>query len=126
MGIEFGEGVRWRRRPIRGALGKLTVLWEEGVFLGVKGRTGEFIVGDSKGIWKTRTLQRTPAGSRWEQKNAELVRGVPWNLSEEDEKADGDKMEVININPEEAEAADQRNKKEQFGDIPVPRRVRIG
>ena len=73
MGIEFGEGVLWRRKPVGGAMAKLTVLWEEGVFLGVKGRTGEFIVGDSKGVWKTRTIQRTPTTSRWAQSNAELV-----------------------------------------------------
>ena len=83
----------------------MTVLWDEGVFLGVKARTGEFVVGDAKGIWKTRTIQRTPTGSRWDQKNAELIIGVPWNTGENDEKADGDKLEVIKLNPEEAEAA---------------------
>ena len=126
MGIEFGEGVLWRRKPVGGALGKLTVLWGEGVFLGVKGRTGEFVIGDAKGIWKTRTIQRTPAGSRWDPKNAELIRGVPWNTSEQDEKADGDKLEVIKITPDEAEAANPADKKEHFGNIPVPRRVKIG
>ena len=60
-----------------------------------------------------------------EQENAELVQGVPWNLSEEDEKADGDKLEVIKLDPEDAEAAEQGYKREQFGDIPVPRRVKI-
>ena len=30
MGIEFGEGVLWRRKPVGGALGKLSVLWKEG------------------------------------------------------------------------------------------------
>ena len=51
-GIEFGEGVLWRRKPVGGALGKLTSMWGEGVFLGVKGKTGEFIVGDSEGVWR--------------------------------------------------------------------------
>ena len=41
-----------------------------------------------------------------------MVRGVPWNMSEEDEKANGDKLEVMKINPEEAEAAERRNKRE--------------
>jgi hypothetical protein len=44
-GVEFGEGILWRRRPIAGALGKLTCLWEDGILLGVKANTGEFIVG---------------------------------------------------------------------------------
>ena len=73
MGAEFGEGILWRRRPVGGAMAKMTVLWEECVFLGVKGRTGEFIVGDSKGVWKTRTIQRTPMTTRWAPSNAELV-----------------------------------------------------
>ena len=126
MGIEFGEGVLWKRKPVGGALGKLSVMWKEGVYLGVKGRTGEFVVGDEKGVWKTRTLQRTPAGRRWDPKNAELIRGVPWNMNAEDDEADGDNMEVIRVGPEDAEAAAQKQDKEQFGDIPVPRRVKIG
>ena len=35
-GIEFGEGVLWKRRPEGGGLGKLSILWEDGFFLGVK------------------------------------------------------------------------------------------
>ena len=122
MGIEFGEGVLWRRKPAGGAAGKLTVLWNEGVYLGVKGRTGEFVVGDAKGVWKTRTIQRTPVGSRWTQKNAELITGVPWNTGENDAKADGDKLEVIKFDPQ---ARDPGGVREQFGDIPIPRRVKI-
>ena len=124
MGVEFGEGVLWRRRPLGGAMAKMTVLWQEGVFLGVKGRTGEFIIGDAKGVWKTRTLQRTPAGTRWARSNAELVKGVPWKTRDDDDKADGDEMEAIKLDPEEVPA--DHGRREQFGDIPVPRRVKIG
>ena len=90
----------------------------------LKGRTGEFIIGNSEGVWKTRTIQRTPTTSRWAPSNAELVRGVPWNTSDDDDKADGDKLEVIKLNPEDAAAANHGNGREQFGDIPVPRRVK--
>ena len=76
-GIQFGEGVLWRRKPIGGALGKMSVRWESGIFLGVKGRTGEFIVGDEAGVWKTRTIQRKPAGERWSADNAKFVKWVP-------------------------------------------------
>ena len=103
-------------------MAKMTVLWQEGVFLGVKGRTGEFIIGDSKGVWKTRTLQRTPASTRWARSNAEMVRGVPWKTSEDDQKADGDDMEVIKL--DEVPQTHQEGKRERFGDIPVPRRAR--
>lgn len=34
VGVEFMEGMLWSRRPVGGALGKLSCLWEDGVFLG--------------------------------------------------------------------------------------------
>ena len=34
LGIEFGEAVLWRGEPVGGALGKLSVAWSFGVFLG--------------------------------------------------------------------------------------------
>ena len=54
MGVAFGEKVLWKRRLARGGLGKLCNLWEDAIFLGAKGTTGEFIVGDEKGIHRTR------------------------------------------------------------------------
>ena len=43
---------------VGGNLSKLTCLWEDGIFLGVKGSSGEYIVGTGNGVWKTRTLMR--------------------------------------------------------------------
>ena len=40
LGLEFGESVLWKRRPVGGALAKLTCLWEDGIFLGIKGEVG--------------------------------------------------------------------------------------
>lgn len=51
QGVEFGEAVMWKRRREGGPLGKLTCVWEDGVFLGVKGSAGEIIIGDKKGAW---------------------------------------------------------------------------
>ena len=50
LGVEFGEAVLWKRRPVGGALGKLTCLWEDGIYIGVKATTGEMIIGTEKGI----------------------------------------------------------------------------
>ena len=58
QGFEFGEGVLWKRKRAGGPLGKLTCMWEDGVFLGVKGSIGELIVGDQRGVWLTRTVRR--------------------------------------------------------------------
>ena len=33
LGIEFGEAALWRRKPVGGALGKLSVAWSFSVFL---------------------------------------------------------------------------------------------
>ena len=50
LGIEFGEGVHWRMKQAKGALGNLDSLWSDGVYLGIKGKTGEIIVGDAEGM----------------------------------------------------------------------------
>ena len=60
LGVEFGEGILWKRRPIGGKLARLSCVWEDGVYLGVKGATGEIIVGDAGGIHRTRSIQRKP------------------------------------------------------------------
>ncbi len=62
VGVEFGEGVLWKRRSEGGPLGRLTCMWEDGIFLGVKESTGEMIVGDEKGVCRTRTIRRKPEG----------------------------------------------------------------
>ena len=120
LGIEFGEAVLWKRKPAGGALGKLTCMWEDGVYLGVRGRSGEIIVGDKKGVWKTRTVQRKPVQDRWTQESASMVVGVPWRTSEDDGNADGEKLEVMKL-PEELIKAEREVMEES-----VPRRFRIG
>ena len=80
IGVEFGETVMWKRRPIGGPLGKLSIMWEEGVFLGIKGTTSEIIIGAGKGIYRTRSIKRKPEEEKW---NWENIRGgafgVPWD-----------------------------------------------
>ena len=121
-GLEFGEKVLWRRRPVGNHLAKLTCLWEDGIFLGVKGSSGEFIVGDTQGVWKTRTMRRRPAEEKWDSENLELVGGVPWRTSEADKNADGEalKMEV----PEAVRMApEEERKEEESEELVVPRNV---
>lgn len=66
LGLEIGEAVLWRRKKIGGAMGKLTSLWEDGIYLGIMGKSGEMIAGDGRGVWKTRSIQ----GSPWENVGA--------------------------------------------------------
>ena len=58
QGMDFGEGILWKRRREGGPLGKLTCMWDDGIYLGVKGSTGEIIVGNEKGVWRTRAVRR--------------------------------------------------------------------
>ena len=76
--MEFGEAVMWKRRPQGGPLGKLSCLWSDGIYLGVKGSTGEYIVRDGAGVWKTRTVRRKIEPERWNKDTIKLVGGVPW------------------------------------------------
>ena len=112
LGIEFGEAVLWKRKAVGGALGKFTCLWDDGVYLGVRGSSGELIVGDERGVWRTRTIQRKPISTRWDQKEIENIKWVPWDKKEEDPKVDGEKYEVTRMTErdveEEKEAADQK------------------
>ena len=65
LGMDFGEAVLWKRRREGGPLGKRSCMWEDGIFLGVKGTTGENIVADKKGVWRTRTVRRKTKEERW-------------------------------------------------------------
>ena len=57
MGLEFGEAVMWKKKQSGGRLGKISSTWDDGIYLGVKGGTGEIIIGTIEGVWKTRTVQ---------------------------------------------------------------------
>ena len=119
-GLEFGEAVLWKRRKVGGALGKLTSLWGDGVFLGVKGKSGEFIIGDAKGCWRTRTVARKPVDERWTIASADMVVGVPWNQHDEDGKADGEVPATVVLRPDGTSIPEPLGEEE-----PVPRRAQI-
>jgi len=124
LGIEFGEAVLWRRKPSGGALGKLSVAWSNGVFLGIKGLRGEVIVSDSSGVCKTRTVQRRPISDRWDIASSDLVRYVPWKVNENDEKADGEVLVAIKLTDEEI-AEQVRERDIDLSDTAAPRRFKI-
>ena len=121
QGLEFGEGVLWKRKRAGGPLGKLACMWNDGVFLGMKGGTGEIIVGDERGVWVTRSVRRKPIEERWDRENLGRIVGVPWRKSEGDECADGEGMET-DVRVMDSE---YRERLEAKGQEPVPRRAYI-
>jgi hypothetical protein len=80
FGLGFAEAEPWKRKPSGDHLGKLTCLWEDVVFLGIKGCTGEIIVANGKRVWKMRTVHRRPArttGTRRASRWRRACRGGP-------------------------------------------------
>ena len=119
-GMEFGEGVLWKRRREGGPLGKLSCMWDDGVFLGVKGTTGEYIIGDVKGVWRTRTVRRKPESERWSRKNIGRVVATPWKMKV-DEAGDGEEMRTaVRVMDKDYVDAETREAHEK-----VPRNVYI-
>ena len=58
LGIEFGGAILWKQKALGGVFAKMTCLWEDGVYLGVRGASREIIV--TRTAWKTRSVQRKP------------------------------------------------------------------
>ena len=56
--MKFGDAILWKRRPVGGALGKLSCLWEDRLHSGIQGQSGELTVSDREGVWRTSRVQR--------------------------------------------------------------------
>jgi hypothetical protein len=78
LGVEFGERLMCRRQPLGTRLAKLESLWEEGVFLGYRSQSGEYMIGTTEGTFETRAIKRMVIEKRWDPKNIEMVVGTPW------------------------------------------------
>ena len=121
QGVEFGEAILWKRRPVGGALGKLAIMWKDGIFLGVKGTTNEIIIGSGEGIYRTRTILRKPVDERWREDLVKKVQGVPWKKSENDPQVDGESMKSRPLSEEEKRVLEERQK-DREAEAPAPKR----
>ena len=83
LGFEFGESVHFRRIPLPGRLAKLESLWMEGIMVGYKANTGEFMVANSEGVSKTRNLRRRPVEERWVKEPVESLKFMPWKVRDQ-------------------------------------------
>ena len=94
------------------------------MFLGIKGRSNEFSVSDSSGVYKTRTIQRRSIGDRRDIASSDQVRYVSWKVSEDDERADGEGLVATKLTDEEI--AEQVKEREfDLSDAAAPRRFKI-
>ena len=83
LGFEFGESVHFRRIPLQGRLGKLDSLWQTGLFVGYRTQSGEYMVANSEGAFKTRTMKRIPENERWNKGEIEGMPWTPWRVQDE-------------------------------------------
>ena len=82
-------------------------------FLGVKSKTGEIVIGARSGIFKARTVRRRSTEDRWNPKAMELVTGVLWRTSEDDDKVDGEKFAKLQVRVEAIRKHDEDVEKER-------------
>ena len=80
--IGIGETVLWRKKKVGRASGKLTVLWEDGIFCGGIGEVWEWVIGD---------------GSGGLPKIANLVGHQPRRTGDEDQSADAENPQVLKL-----------------------------
>ena len=73
---EFGECVLYMTPGITGK-NKLDARWEKGIWLGIRDRSGEIIVGTPEGCMKVRSIRRRPDEERWIREGWHSMRGVP-------------------------------------------------
>ena len=57
LAVEFGEKL-WYHKPKGAKLEKINARWEEGVFVGIIGRSSEVMVSTKQGIVEVRSVKR--------------------------------------------------------------------
>ena len=71
----FGEKAQWLPAPLRGReRDTMDPSFEEGIWLGLVGKSDEDIVGTPQGVVRARSIRRLPADQRWNSVRAAMVR----------------------------------------------------
>ena len=96
----FGERVMYLVPKTKGKY-KADSRVKEGIWLGIKEKSGESIIGTARGVVKARTIRRRPEGERWSWEELQTMKGVPWRPNPNDEADGGEVPAGI---PEEEEA----------------------
>ena len=116
--VEFGECVLYLKPGTRGK-DKFDTRWEEGIWLGVKDRSLETVIGTNEGVIKVRDVKRKGTEEqRWDISKFNEFKGVPW---EPIPGREGIEIKArVNV-PREGGRPDPVMR----GSEPVPRRARI-
>ena len=75
---KFGERVLYKEmKDGKSTAAKIDSTWHSGIWLGLKGRTGEHIVGTSEGVVKAYTVRRRSEDERWSVEEVNGMKGTP-------------------------------------------------
>ena len=79
--LAFGELCRYKARAQEAGIGSDQDRWGAGVWLGVDGRTGQYVVYDKDhgGVGHTRTIKAMPQGHQWSMAKLQEVDALPWS-----------------------------------------------
>ena len=122
MGIEFGEKLLFRRHPIGQRLAKMESLWVTGIFVGYRSQSGEYMIANKDGTYKTRTIKRVPFEDRWGNDHINYVLGTPW-CPMGTEGPDNELMPAVQIKMKEPMVEVEKPKCRE--DWAIPRRMYI-
>ncbi len=75
--VPFGEVVLFKIPPTQHKLGDFENRWESGVWLGFVMRSGEHLVGTTRGVFRVSTVMRRPADKRWSSSMLKAIGGTP-------------------------------------------------
>ena len=68
----------WEKIGQRKNLNKLEVRWHDGVFLGLRESTNEYLIGTATGVVKAFSVKRKPESEQFVLEDLLSVKGVPW------------------------------------------------
>ena len=72
----MGESV-WYMKPGSTGTHKMEAIWKTGIWLGIRDRSNESIIGTPEGCLKVRSIRRMPSDQRWDIERWEGMRGIP-------------------------------------------------
>ena len=96
LGIEFGEKLLYKVKP-KDKAAKIESMWECGIFIGVRRRSGEVWVAVPGKVFSVRSVRRIPVQIRWCEDCVKWVTQAPWNRYKGDEYADGEVPEGVSV-----------------------------
>ena len=77
-GMQFGERILWKSNvPPYKRRNKMDTDWAEGIYLGQRSVSGQYLVGSPSGVFRPRTVRRVPLEQRWVD-NLSMVCCLPW------------------------------------------------